>query len=144
MASEAPSDSTTAIPGPAFRPRRRPSTARPITGNQRQDWLNTKYFLMWGWNPAEMRDGTNSEYFVRLARERGARTVCIDPRMTMSAVSLADEWVPIRPGTDTAMMSAMAHVMITEAPHRPGFRPHPLRRVRRDPDASGVRDGRKL
>jgi anaerobic dimethyl sulfoxide reductase subunit A len=24
-----------------------------ITGNQRQDWLNTKYFLMWGWNPAE-------------------------------------------------------------------------------------------
>ncbi len=85
-----------------------------ITGNQRQDWLNTKYFLMWGWNPAEMRDGTNSEYFVRLARERGARTVCVDPRMTMSAVSLADEWVPIRPGTDTAMMSAMAYVMITE------------------------------
>ena len=85
-----------------------------ITGNQRQDWLNTKYFLMWGWNPAEMRDGTNSEYFVRLARERGARTVCVDPRMTMSAVSLADEWVPIRPGTDTAMMSAMAYVMIAE------------------------------
>ncbi len=85
-----------------------------VTGNQRQDWLNTKYFLMWGWNPAEMRDGTNSEYFVRLARERGARTVCVDPRMTMSAVSLADEWVPIRPGTDTAMMSAMAYVMITE------------------------------
>ncbi len=85
-----------------------------ITGNQRQDWLNTKYFLMWGWNPAEIRDGTNSEYFVRLARERGARTVCIDPRMTPSAVSLADEWVPIRPGTDTAMMSAMAYVMISE------------------------------
>jgi hypothetical protein len=61
-----------------------------------------------------MRDGTNSEHFVRLARERGARTVCIDPHMTMSAVALADEWVPIRPGTDTAMMSAMAYVMITE------------------------------
>jgi anaerobic dimethyl sulfoxide reductase subunit A len=86
-----------------------------ITGNQRQDWLNTKYFLMWGWNPAEARDGTNTEYFVRLARERGARTVCVDPRMTPSVVSLADEWVPIRPGTDTAMMSAMAYVMITES-----------------------------
>ncbi len=35
---------------------------------------------MWGWNPAEMRDGTNSEYFVKLARENGARVVCIDPR----------------------------------------------------------------
>lgn len=84
------------------------------TGNQRQDWLNSKYILMWGWNPAEMRDGTNSDYFVKLARERGARVVCIDPRHTLSAASLADEWIPIRPGTDTAMMTAMAYVMITE------------------------------
>ena len=85
-----------------------------VTGNQRQDWLNSKYILMWSWNPAEARDGTNSEYFIRMARERGARTVCVDPRMSPSAVSLADEWVPIRPGTDAAMMSAMVHVMITE------------------------------
>ncbi|HBB90167.1 MAG: hypothetical protein A2X22_00950 [Bacteroidetes bacterium GWF2_49_14] len=85
-----------------------------ITGNQRQDWLNSKYILMWGWNPAEMRDGTNSDYFLKLARENGARIVCIDPRMTMSAVALADEWIPIRPGTDTAMMSAMAYVIAEE------------------------------
>ena len=85
-----------------------------VTGNQRQDWLNSKYILMWSWNPAEARDGTNSEYFIRMARERGARTVCVDPRMSPSAVSLADEWVPIRPGTDAAMMSAMAHIMVTE------------------------------
>jgi len=85
-----------------------------ITGNQRQDWLHSKYILMWGWNPAEMRDGTNSEYFIKKARENGARVVCIDPRMTLSAVALADEWIPIRPGTDVAMMSAMAWVMIRE------------------------------
>ncbi|MHB0964456.1 MAG: molybdopterin-dependent oxidoreductase, partial [Gemmatimonadaceae bacterium] len=84
------------------------------TGNQRQDWLNSKYILMWGWNPAEMRDGTNSDYFIKLAREHGARVVCIDPRHTLSAASLADEWLPIRPGTDAAMMTAMAYVMITE------------------------------
>ena len=84
------------------------------TGNQRQDWLNSKYILMWGWNPAEMRDGTNSDFFIKLARERGAHVVCIDPRHTLSATSLADEWIPIRPGTDVAMMSAMAYVMITE------------------------------
>ncbi len=85
-----------------------------VTGNQRQDWLNSKFILMWGWNPAEMRDGTNSEYFIKKAREKGARVVCIDPRKTMSAVALADEWIAIRPGTDTAMMSAMAYVMIRE------------------------------
>jgi anaerobic dimethyl sulfoxide reductase subunit A len=85
-----------------------------VTGNQRQDWLKSKYILMWGWNPAEMRDGTNSDYFIKLARENGARVVCIDPRHSLSAAALADEWIPIRPGTDAAMMSAMAHVMITE------------------------------
>ena len=84
------------------------------TGSQRQDWLNSRYILMWGWNPAEMRDGTNSEYFIKLARANGARVVCIDPRHSLSAASLADEWVPIRPGTDAAMMSAMAYVMLTE------------------------------
>jgi anaerobic dimethyl sulfoxide reductase subunit A len=85
-----------------------------VTGNQRQDWLNTKYIIMWGWNPAEMRDGTNSDYFIKLARQAGAHVVCIDPRHTLSAAALADEWIPIRPGTDVAMMSAMAYVMITE------------------------------
>ena len=85
-----------------------------ISGNQRQDWLSSKYIILWGWNPAEMRDGTNSEYFLKLARENGARIVCIDPRMTMSAVAIADEWIPIRPGTDVAMMSAMAYVMVSE------------------------------
>lgn len=85
-----------------------------VTGNQRQDWLNAKYIIMWGWNPAEMRDGTNSDYFVKLARENGAHVVCIDPRHSLSAASLADEWIPIRPGTDAAMMSAMAYVMLTE------------------------------
>ncbi len=84
------------------------------TGNQRQDWVHAKYILMWSWNPCEMRDGTNSEYFLKKAKENGAKIVCIDPRMSMSAVALADEWIPIRPGTDAALMSAMAHVMISE------------------------------
>jgi anaerobic dimethyl sulfoxide reductase subunit A len=92
-----------------------------VTGNQRQDWLNAKLILMWSWNPAEMRDGTNSEYFLKLARERGARVVCIDPRLSMSAAALADEWVPIRPGTDVAMMCAMAYVILTEGLHDAEF-----------------------
>jgi anaerobic dimethyl sulfoxide reductase subunit A len=92
-----------------------------VTGNQRQDWVNSKFIIMWGWNPAEMRDGTNSEFFIKKARERGARVVCIDPRMSMSAVALADEWIPIRPGTDVAMMSAMAYTIITENLHDKEF-----------------------
>ena len=92
-----------------------------VTGNQRQDWVNSRYIIMWGWNPAEMRDGTNSEFFLKKARENGARIICIDPRMSMSATALADEWIPIRPGTDTALMSAMAYVIISENLHDKDF-----------------------
>ena len=92
-----------------------------VTGNQRQDWLNSRYILMWGWNPAEMRDGTNSDYFVKLAHGRGARVVCIDPRHSLSAAALADEWIAIRPGTDAAMMTAMAYVIVTERLHDAAF-----------------------
>lgn len=84
------------------------------SGNHRQDWLNARYILMWGWNPAEMRDGTNSDYYLKQARSNGARVVCIDPRHSFSAACLADEWIPIRPGTDAAFLSAMAYVIISE------------------------------
>jgi anaerobic dimethyl sulfoxide reductase subunit A len=92
-----------------------------VTGNQRQDWVNSKFIIMWGWNPAEMRDGTNSEFFIKKAREKGAKVICIDPRMSMSAVSLADEWIPIRPGTDVALMSAMAYTIISNDLHDKEF-----------------------
>lgn len=90
-------------------------------GNERQDWLNSKLILMWGWNPAEARDGTNSDWFVLQARRRGARVICLDPRHTASAASLADEWIPLRPGTDAALMTAMAHVILTEELHDADF-----------------------
>lgn len=83
-------------------------------GPARPVWQKSKMIIMWAWNPAEMIHGTNTSYMLRLAREAGARIVVIDPRMSLTAVGLADEWIPIRPGTDCAMMAAMAYTLITE------------------------------
>ncbi len=83
-------------------------------GQARPDWQNSKMIIMWAWNPAEMIHGTNTAYMLKLAREAGAKIVVVDPRMSLSAVGLADQWIPVRPGTDCAMMAAMAYVMITE------------------------------
>ena len=46
-------------------------------------------------------------------RERGGTVIVIDPRRTGTA-DHADEWVPIRPGTDAALLMAMVHVVVEE------------------------------
>ena len=47
------------------------------------------------------------------ARARGLKVVSIDPVGT-NAVAKADEWVPIRPGTDGAFAMAMLNVLLNE------------------------------
>ena len=85
-----------------------------MVGHSREDMLNSKLIILWGWDPARMISGTNTMYHVIKARENGARVIAIDPRYHDTAATVADAWIPIRPGTDTAMMVAMAHVMIAE------------------------------
>ncbi|MDP1733537.1 MAG: molybdopterin-dependent oxidoreductase [Sulfuritalea sp.] len=51
------------------------------------------------------------DYQTALARERGMKVVVIDPRLSNNAAK-ADEWIPIRPGTDSVMILAMAKLLI--------------------------------
>ena len=92
-----------------------------MVGHSREDMLNSRLILLWGWDPARMISGTNTMYHLIRARENGARVIAIDPRYHDTAATVADEWVPIRPGTDTAVMAAMANVMIREQLHDQAF-----------------------
>ncbi len=84
------------------------------TGNTRDDLLNSRFIIMWGWNPANTIQDPGTSLYVARAREKGIKTVAVDPRFTDTAATLADRWIPIRPGTDAAMLIAMAYVIITE------------------------------
>ncbi len=44
---------------------------------------------------------------------RGAKLIVVDPRFSVAAAK-ADWWLPIRPGTDIALLLAWIHVLITE------------------------------
>ena len=58
--------------------------------------------------------GYQFAYFVKMARERGKKVIIIDPRYTNAGEVLADQWIPIKPGTDAAMYLALAYVLFKE------------------------------
>lgn len=85
-------------------------------GNSFSDLENTKLIVQFGNNPAETRmsGGGLIHHMMESKARSNARMIVVDPRYTDTAGGREDQWVPIRPGTDTALVSAMAHVMITE------------------------------
>ena len=90
-------------------------------GNSREDLLNSRLIILWGWDPAKMINGTNTAFHLIQAKEAGARIIAVDPRYSDTAAAYADQWVPIRPGTDPALLAAMAYVMIKENLHDQKF-----------------------
>jgi anaerobic dimethyl sulfoxide reductase subunit A len=84
------------------------------TGNSREDWCNSKLIILLGFNPCETVHDTNTAYYLKMAKKAGAKIICIDPMYSSTAAALADEWIPIRPTTDSALLDAMAHVIISE------------------------------
>lgn len=93
-----------------------PYTYGSNDGNSTSDIENSKLVVLFGNNPAETRmSGGGITYYLEQARERSnARMIVIDPRYTDTAAGREDEWIPIRPGTDAALVAGLAHVMINE------------------------------
>ncbi|MBI2858484.1 MAG: molybdopterin-dependent oxidoreductase [Chloroflexi bacterium] len=84
------------------------------TTHMPQDHLNSRLIVLWGCDPATTLQGTALPVCLARAREGGARIIAVDPRYTDSAAAFADRWIPIRPGTDAAVLIAMAYVMVDE------------------------------
>jgi len=85
-----------------------------LTGHTRDDLVNSRLIIMWGWNPANTIHVTNTPFYLAKAREAGSKIVCVDPRFTDTVATFAHQWITIRPTTDTAMLIAMAYVIIKE------------------------------
>lgn len=84
--------------------------------NSPSDLENTKLIVQFGNNPAETRmsGGGVIHHFMEGKAKSNARMIVVDPRYTDTAGGREDQWIPIRPGTDTAFVAAMAYVMIKE------------------------------
>ena len=99
-------------------------TFQPVTGRV-TDWAsvvkNTRLMIAFGGLPLRngqvTSGGTGShvmESWLRRAKQADIEFVVISPTRADAPGFLDAQWLPIRPNTDTAMMLAMAHTLVTE------------------------------
>lgn len=79
---------------------------------------NSNMVVIWGRNLADTHT-SELRYIVR-ARERGAKIVYIDPRYSSTA-TIADQWIPIKPGGDSALALGMMNWIIQNDLHDKEF-----------------------
>ncbi len=81
------------------------------------DFRHCNYLLSWGWGITS--SGGNKLCWLTwpqelvAAKERGMKVVVIDPRLR-SAGPFADDWLPVKPGTDPALALSLCNVLVSE------------------------------
>jgi thiosulfate reductase/polysulfide reductase chain A len=93
----------------------RKASFKSVVGHDRPlaDFVNAKYILLFGWNPTSAIKWVYLPRIITRALEKGARMVVVDPYLSDTAVK-AQEWVPIRPGTDGALALALGNVIVRD------------------------------
>ena len=85
---------------------------RAIGNHEPVDWENTRCIVLIGTHIGEDARNTMMQDLAN-ARARGAKLIVVDPRFSSAAMK-ADHWLPIKPGTDTALLLAWINILITE------------------------------
>jgi anaerobic selenocysteine-containing dehydrogenase len=105
------------------------------------DLSRTKFVLSFGsqWLDAHWSPAQASEAFAEMRSGDPAfrpRFVNIEPRLSVTGTK-ADEWVPIRPGTEGALAMGLAHVLLREGLYDRAFVEH-LTHGFEDPEDGGA------
>lgn len=74
--------------------------------------LDSRMVILWGFNAADTRFGTETEGVLQELKRRRVPIVVIDPRRTDTVRRFATRWIPVYPGTDGALMLAMLYVIL--------------------------------
>ncbi len=83
------------------------------------DFENSKYILLFGWDLVAKNKIVYAQGITG-GKDKGAKVVCFNPQYSTTA-RFADEWYPIKPGTDLAVALAMIHVIIGEGLYNKEF-----------------------
>ena len=76
--------------------------------------LNSRLIILWGFNPADTRFGCETEASLKQAADGGLPFIVVDPRKTPSVTKYNARWIPIKAGTDSALMLSMLYLLLSE------------------------------
>jgi predicted molibdopterin-dependent oxidoreductase YjgC len=79
---------------------------------------DTKCVFIFGYNAADSHPIVARR--IVNAKQKGAKIIVVDPRMTESA-RIADLWLPIRNGTNMALVNAFGNVLINEGLYKKDY-----------------------
>jgi anaerobic dimethyl sulfoxide reductase subunit A len=82
---------------------------------------DSKLIILLGANPSDLKTDCGLEARLREAKKRGVEIIVVDPRRSLTVKTLATTWIPIYPGTDAVMMTAILHTLIKHGMVDRGF-----------------------
>lgn len=83
-----------------------------LHSSDRMAFRHSKLVVLWGYNPAWSCGGNTIYNFIVGKKKSGAKVILVDSWFNPTAQALVDEWIPCRPGTDGAMLEAIAYELI--------------------------------
>lgn len=89
------------------------AAASMFGGLPKCDFGNARYIVNFGHSMYEGIEMWEAQAMMKNQVDKGTKLVAFDPRFSILA-DKADEWYPIKPGTDIAVALAMSHVMIRD------------------------------
>ncbi|QKF81678.1 thiosulfate reductase PhsA [Halarcobacter ebronensis] len=89
-------------------------------GKLKRDFSNAKYILNFGHNLFEGIAVSKTKKLAHAANSEKTKLVVLDPRFSVVA-SKADEWYPVKPGTDLAFVLSLIHVWLRDGKYDKEF-----------------------
>lgn len=86
----------------------------------KRDFKSAKYVVNFGHNLFEGIDISESRKLMDFADKKDTKLLVLEPRFSVVA-SKADEWLPVKPGTDLAFLMSIIHVWIRDGKYDKKF-----------------------
>ena len=91
------------------------TTCLTVGHHLRADFDRSACLVFWGRNEPWAHPAFNAPHIIRNIVERGARLIVVDPRFEHPLAHKADIFLPVRPGSDGALMLSWIHVILEES-----------------------------